>query len=184
MSKVGKNPIPIPSGVDVNINKDTNEVKVKGKNGELVRVFDKRIGIDIQDQQILVTRPSEEKVVKMLHGLTRSLLANMVHGVANGYSKRLELSGVGYRVALDKDELTINIGFSHPVRVKAFPGTSFHVPADTIIEVKGIDKEKVGLLAAIIHRIRKPDPYKNKGIRYTGEKLIKKAGKALGKAGK
>jgi large subunit ribosomal protein L6 len=184
MSKVGKNPIPIPSGVNVSINRDNHEVTIKGKNGELTRVFDKRINIDIQEQLVVVTRSTEEKVVKMLHGLTRSLLANMVQGVDAGYSKRLELSGVGYRVALDKDELVINIGFSHPVRVKALPGTSFHVPADTIIEVKGIDKEKVGLLAAIIHRIRKPDPYKNKGIRYRGEKLIKKAGKALGKAGK
>ncbi len=184
MSKVGKNPIPIPSGVDISMNPDTHEVTVKGKNGELVKTFDKRIQIDIQDQQILVKRNSEEKTVKMLHGLTRSLLANMVQGVHAGYSKRLELSGVGYRVALNNDELVINIGFSHPVRIKAFPGTTFNVPADTIIEVKGYDKEKVGLLAAIIRRIRKPDVYKNKGIRYSGEKLIKKAGKALGKAGK
>ncbi len=184
MSKVGKNPINIPAGVEVNLNTDTHEVKVKGKNGELSRAFDKRITIDVEEKQILIKRTSEEKTVKMLHGLTRSLIANMVQGVNEGYTKRLELRGVGYRVALDGNDIVINIGFSHPVRVKPLPGTSFNVPSDTSIEVKGIDKEKVGLLAAIIHRIRKPDPYKNKGIRYAGEKLIKKAGKALGKAGK
>jgi len=184
MSKVGNKPIPVLNGVTIVIDEKSNLISVKGKNGELVKSFDPRIQIIKENDQIIVQRTSEMKEVKMLHGLTRAVLANMVEGVSNGYTKRLELKGVGYRVNLDKGNLVLSLGFSHTIQIDAVEGIHFVVPADTIIEVKGIDKEVVGTIAAKIRRLRNPDPYKNKGVKYTGEVIIKKAGKALGKAGK
>jgi large subunit ribosomal protein L6 len=184
MSKVGNKPITINNGVNVVINEQTNLVTVKGKMGELSQTFDPRISIQVENSQVIVKRSSEMKVVKMLHGLTRSVIANMVEGVTNGYTKRLELKGVGYRVNLDKGNLILSLGFSHTIQIDGVEGLQYIVPADTIIEVKGINKELVGSVAAKIRRLRNPDPYKNKGVRYSNEVLIKKAGKALGKAGK
>ena len=184
MSKVGRKPINIPSGVEVKINKETNSVVVKGKLGELNRTFDTRIKLEIEDNQIIVKRTSELKTIKMLHGLTRALLANMVEGVTNGFQKRLELKGVGYRANADAKKLSLSLGYSHQIEIPVVPGIQFNLPADTIIEVKGIDKELVGSISAKIRKLRNPDPYKNKGVHYSGEVMIKKAGKALGKAGK
>lgn len=184
MSKVGNKPISILTGVAISVNEQTNLVTVKGKNGELSQLFDPRIAIKVEGNQVIVQRSSEIKEVKMLHGSTRSIISNMVEGVSNGFSKRLELKGVGYRVNLDKGNLTLSLGFSHTIQIDAVQGIQYIVPADTIIEVKGIDKELVGTTAARIRRLRNPDPYKNKGVRYSNEVLIKKAGKALGKAGK
>lgn len=184
MSKVGRKPINIPSGVDVKINEETNSVVVKGKLGELKRTFDARIKLEIEDNQIIVKRTSEQKTIKMLHGLTRALLANMVEGVTNGFQKRLELKGVGYRAIADAKKLSLSLGYSHQIEIPVVPGIQFNLPADTIIEVKGIDKELVGSISANIRKLRNPDPYKNKGVHYSGEVMIKKAGKALGKAGK
>lgn len=184
MSKVGNKPISISSGVSVTINEQTNFVTVKGKMGELTQSFDPRVSIQLENSQVIVKRSSEVKEVKMLHGLTRSIISNMVEGVTNGYTKRLELKGVGYRVNLDKGNLVLSLGFSHSIQIDAVEGLQYIVPADTIIEVKGINKELVGTIAAKIRRLRNPDPYKNKGVRYSNEILIKKAGKALGKAGK
>jgi len=184
MSKVGNKPISITSDVSVAVNEQSNLVTVKGKIGELKQSFDPRISISIENSQIVVKRSSEIKEVKMLHGLTRSVIANMVEGVSKGFTKRLELKGVGYRVNLDKGNLVLSLGFSHTIQIDAVEGLQYIVPADTIIEVKGINKELVGSVAAKIRRLRNPDPYKNKGVRYSNEILIKKAGKALGKAGK
>lgn len=184
MSKVGNKPILINNNVTVAVDEKKNLVTVKGKNGELSQIFDPRISIMVEDSQVTVKRSSEIKEVKMLHGLTRSVIANMVEGVTNGYTKRLELKGVGYRVNLDKGNLVLSLGFSHTVQIDAVQGLQYLVPADTIIEIKGINKELVGSIAAKIRRLRNPDPYKNKGVRYSNEVLIKKAGKALGKAGK
>ena len=184
MSKVGNKPILINNNVTVAVDDMKNLVTVKGKNGELSQIFDPRISILVEDNQVTVKRSSEIKEVKMLHGLTRSVIANMVEGVTNGYTKRLELKGVGYRVNLDKGNLVLSLGFSHTVQIDAVQGLQYLVPADTIIEIKGINKELVGSIAAKIRRLRNPDPYKNKGVRYSNEVLIKKAGKALGKAGK
>jgi len=184
MSKVGNKPVSIASGVTITHNEQTNLVTVKGKIGELSQAFDPRISIQIEKDQVIVKRSSEIKEVKMLHGLTRSVISNMVEGVSKGYTKRLELKGVGYRVNLDKGNLVLSLGFSHTIQIDAVEGLQYIVPADTIIEIKGINKELVGSIAAKIRRLRNPDPYKNKGVRYSGEVLIKKAGKALGKAGK
>lgn len=184
MSKVGRKPINIPSGVDIKIIEDTNSVIVKGKLGELKKTFDTRIQLAIEDNQVIIKRSSEDKNIKMLHGLTRALLANMVEGVTNGFQKRLELKGVGYRAVLDSKKLSLSLGFSHPIEIPVVPGIQFNLPADTIIEVKGIDKELVGAVSANIRKLRNPDPYKNKGVHYSNEVLIKKDGKALGKAGK
>jgi len=184
MSKVGNKPIPVLNGVTIVVDEKNNTVSVKGKNGELVKSFDPRILITKENDQVIIKRTSEQKEVKMLHGLTRALIANMVEGVTNGFTKRLELKGVGYRVNLDKGNLVLSLGFSHTIQIDAVPGIQYIVPADTIIEVKGNDKEIVGSIAAKIRRLRNPDPYKNKGVKYSGEVIIKKAGKALGKAGK
>lgn len=183
MSKIGKKPILIPNGVKVDIDSTTNEVSIKGKEIELKRTFDKRIKINIADGKINVERSSEDKEIKSLHGLARTLIANMINGVEKSFIKRLELNGVGYKASLDNGKLLINLGYTHPVVFDAVPGIEYSLPAETIIEVKGADKELVGLVAAKIRHSRNPDPYKGKGVKYSGEVLRKKAGKALGKAG-
>jgi large subunit ribosomal protein L6 len=183
MSKVGKKPIIIPENVTVDIDPTTNKVTIKGTKGVLTKTFDKRISIKVQENTIIVERNSDEKEVKKLHGLVRSLINNMIIGVSQGFVKRLELNGVGYKASINGNNLILNLGFTHPIVFEPLDGIEFNLPAETIIEVRGVDKETVGLMASKIRHARKPDPYKGKGVKYAGEILRKKAGKALGKAG-
>jgi large subunit ribosomal protein L6 len=176
MSRIGKQPIAVPSGVEVQV--DGPRVAVKGPRGRLERTFHPDMQISLDHDTLTVQRPSDERLHRSLHGLTRSLLANMVDGVTAGYEKRLEIVGVGYRAALSGRNLELALGFSHPVNVPAPDGIEFEVPAPNRIVVRGIDKELVGEVAANIRKIRKPEPYKGKGVRYEGEYVRKKAGKA------
>lgn len=176
MSRIGKQPIPVPSGVEVAIN--GNEVTVKGPKGTLTQTFDKDMIIELEDGAIVVKRPSDERRHRSLHGLTRTLIANMVQGVSEGFQKELEIVGVGYRAALKGSDLDLSLGFSHPVVIKPEEGITFEVPAPTKIVVKGIDKQRVGQVAAEIRKIRPPEPYKGKGVRYAGEHVRRKLGKA------
>ena len=179
MSRVGRMPITMPQGVVVNIKND--EVTVTGPKGELRRRFNPDMSITLQDNSLIVERPSDSKEHRSRHGLTRSLLANMVEGVANGFEKTLEIVGVGYRAEKKGDKLEIRVGYSHLVEVSPLPGVSLAVEGANRIKVSGIDKEVVGDMAAKIRAIRPPDAYKGKGIRYAGEIVHLKAGKA-GKA--
>lgn len=179
MSRIGQMPVVLPSGVEVKI--DGNEVVVKGSKGELSRSFNERIAFELEEGVVTVTRPDETREARSLHGLSRALLSNMVLGVTEGFSKELEVQGVGYRAALKGKDIELQVGFSHPVLVEAPEGITFEVPEPTRIIVSGIDKEKVGQVAADIRGVRPPEPYKGKGIRYTGEYVRRKAGKA-GKA--
>jgi large subunit ribosomal protein L6 len=177
MSRIGKAPIPVPSGVEVSL--DGGRVAVKGPQGRLERVLPAPITVRQDDGELLVERPDDERHNRALHGLTRSLVNNMVVGVTNGFSKELEIVGVGYRaMAQGPNKLELALGFSHPVFVDAPDGITFEVPVPTRIIVKGIDKELVGQVAANIRKIRKPEPYKGKGVRYLGEHVRRKAGKA------
>lgn len=177
MSRIGRAPIPVPSGVEVTIAGDS--VTVKGPKGVLSRAIPGEITVRQDDAALLVERPDDERQNRALHGLTRSLVNNMVVGVTNGFNKDLEIVGVGYRAtAKGPNQLELALGFSHPVVVDAPDGISFEVPQPTRISVKGIDKELVGQVAANIRKIRKPEPYKGKGVRYAGERVIRKAGKA------
>lgn len=179
MSRVGLMPIPVPQGVAVSIEKDV--VTVTGPKGELRRRFNPDMGIVLDNNILIVSRPSDSKVHRSLHGLTRSLLANMVEGVTDGFEKNLEIVGVGYRAEKTGDKLVFRIGYSHPVEVSPLPGVSLGVEGVNRIRVSGIDKEVVGEMAAKIRAVRPPDAYKGKGIRYAGELVHLKAGKA-GKA--
>ncbi len=181
MSRIGKLPIPVAKTVQVDI--DGSTVKVKGPKGELVREFPAGISFTIDEGRVLVARPDDEKRSRALHGLSRSLLANMITGVSDGYTKTLELQGVGYRATQAGENVTLAVGFSHPVEVVPPAGIQVQVEGTTKVHVRGIDKELVGQVAANIRKVRKPEPYKGKGIRYLGEKVRRKAGKA-GKAGK
>jgi len=176
MSRVGRMPITVPSGVEVKIKR--GEVTVTGPKGELRRRFNPDMSITLQNGSLIVERPSDSKVHRSLHGLTRSLLANMVEGVANGFEKGLEIVGVGYRAEKAGDKLVLRIGYSHPVEVSPLPGVSLAVEGTNRIKVTGIDKEVVGEMAAKIRAIRPPDAYKGKGIRYAGESVHLKPGKA------
>ncbi|HWB89825.1 MAG TPA: 50S ribosomal protein L6 [Acidimicrobiia bacterium] len=176
MSRIGNQPVELPEGVDVQIR--GNAVTVKGSKGELSRSFNERIGFDVDDRVITVTRPDDERESRALHGLSRALLYNMVVGVSDGFRKELEIHGVGYRAALKGENIELQVGFSHTVEVKAPEGITFEVPEQTRIVVSGIDKEKVGEVAAGIRKVRPPEPYKGKGIRYSGEYVRRKAGKA------
>jgi large subunit ribosomal protein L6 len=176
MSRVGESPVPLPSGVEVRIGRGT--VTVKGPKGELSRPVPEGISLEQKDTEIRVARTGDSGELKALHGLVRSLIANMVHGVTDGFEKKLEIQGVGYRATKKGDDLELTVGFSHPIVKKAPPGISFDVPQPTKITVRGIDKELVGQTAAEIRAIRKPEPYKGKGIRYEGEYIRRKAGKA------
>jgi large subunit ribosomal protein L6 len=177
MSRIGRSPIPVPDGVDVTIEGRT--VTVKGPRGTLARELPEPITVRRDDGELLVERPDDERQNRSLHGLSRSLVNNMVVGVTQGFTKELEIVGVGYRaVAQGADRLELALGFSHPVRVEAPDGVTFQVPVPTRIVIEGIDKEKVGQVAATIRKIRKPEPYKGKGIRYAGEYVQRKAGKA------
>jgi large subunit ribosomal protein L6 len=177
MSRIGRSPIPVPSGVDVTIVGD--QVTVKGPKGTLARQIPGTITVRQDDGQLVVERPDDERQNRALHGLVRSLVNNMVVGVTEGFTKDLEIVGVGYRAtAQGPTKLELALGFSHPVHVEAPDGVTFEVPAPTRITVNGIDKEAVGQVAANIRKIRKPEPYKGKGVRYAGERVIRKAGKA------
>jgi large subunit ribosomal protein L6 len=179
MSRIGKEPVPIPSGVDVALADAT--VTVKGPKGELSQAVPEGITVDITDDQVVVTRVSDHRKHRALHGLTRSLIANMVTGVTDGYSKSLEIVGVGYRAqARGSNGLVIQAGYSHPVEITAPEGVTFEVPSPTRITVSGASKQVVGQVAADIRAVRKPEPYKGKGIRYAGEQVRRKAGKAAG----
>jgi large subunit ribosomal protein L6 len=181
MSRVGQAPIEIPSGVDVGVAGRT--VTIKGPKGQLERGLPEKIAVEVTDGSIVVKRESENRDVRALHGLVRSLLNNMVLGVTEGYERRLEIHGVGYRAAKQGNDLELTVGFSHTVKKTAPAGVEFEVPTPTRITVRGIDKELVGQTAAEIRAIRKPEPYKAKGIRYEGEYIRRKAGKAAKAAG-
>ncbi len=177
MSRIGKKPIPVPSGVDVTIN--GSHVAVKGPKGELALDAPTDITIAREGDDIVVDRPDDERAHRALHGLTRSLVNNMVVGVSEGFSRDLEIVGVGYRaLAQGPNKLELQVGFSHSVPVEAPEGITFEVPAPNRITVRGIDKQLVGQVAADIRKIRKPEPYKGKGIRYSDERVLRKAGKS------
>jgi large subunit ribosomal protein L6 len=169
-------PVTVPSGVDVNV--DGTQVTVKGSKGELSREFTDRVSFTMDDGVITVAREDDTRESRALHGLSRALLSNMVVGVSEGFSKVLEIQGVGYRASLKGSDIELLVGFSHPVNVKAPKGITFEVPEPTRIIVTGIDKEQVGQVAADIRKVRPPEPYKGKGIRYSGEYVRRKAGKA------
>jgi large subunit ribosomal protein L6 len=180
MSRIGKSPITVPSGVTISIVND--QISVKGSKGTLARSIPGGIIVREEGSTLVVERPNEERMSKALHGLTRTLVSNMVVGVSTGFTKELEIQGVGYRAtAQSPKKLELALGFSHPVYVEAPEGIEFEVPAPTKIIVKGIDKESVGQVAANIRKIRKPEPYKGKGVRYLGEVVRRKAGKAAKK---
>lgn len=176
MSRIGRLPINIPDGVDVIVN--GSDVTVKGPKGELALAVAGPILVDVRDGQVLVTRPDDERESRALHGLTRSLIANNIVGVTQGYSKGLEVVGTGYRVAAKGTNVEFSLGFSHPVVVEPPAGISFTVEGNNRLTVSGIDKQAVGEVAANIRKIRKPEPYKGKGVRYAGEVVRRKAGKS------
>jgi len=175
VSRIGRKPIALPPGVEIKV--EDRVMTVKGPKGELSQAVPEDISIDQQDGEILVTRPSDAKRHRAMHGLTRALLANMVTGVTNGFEKKLEMVGVGYRAQMQGSKLVLNLGFSHPVEIEPPAGIEFEVPAVTRITVKGIDKQLVGNTAADIRALRKPEPYKGKGLRYENEVVRRKAGK-------
>ena len=177
MSRIGRLPVAIPAGVTVTV-ADNNVVTVKGKLGELTQKFDEIIDIKVEGAEVLVSRPNDEKENRALHGLTRTLLANMVEGVTKGFQKKLEIVGVGYRVEMKGKDLNIALGFSHPVIIAAPAGITFEVPDSNTIIVKGIDKQTVGQIAAVIRSKRPPEPYHGKGVKYSDEHIRRKAGKA------
>jgi large subunit ribosomal protein L6 len=176
MSRIGRLPVSIPSGVTVNVD-PSNVVKVKGPKGELSQQIHSDMEVTLEDGQILVKRPSDDKEHRSLHGLSRALVANMVQGVTEGYQKNLELVGVGYRAQKQGQKLVLNVGYSHPVEIEAPKGIEFDVPAPNKIVVKGIDKQAVGEIAAKIRGVRAPEPYLGKGIKYENEYIRRKEGK-------
>ena len=180
MSRIGKLPLTVPAGVDVNVH--ANEVHVKGPKGELRQRFLERVTVSVSDGKVSVERRANDKTHRAAHGLTRTLISNMIEGVTNGYRKSLEIQGVGYRAAKNGNQLNLTLGFSHPVTYRGPEGVNFTVEGTNRIHVDGIDKQQVGQVAAEIRSLRPPEPYKGKGIRYAGEAVRKKLGKA-GKAG-
>ncbi|UJF33698.1 50S ribosomal protein L6 [Paenibacillus hexagrammi] len=176
MSRIGRKPITIPSGVNVTL--DNTLITVKGPKGTLSRELHKDMKVNVLENEISVERPSDNKLHRSLHGTTRSVVANMVSGVTEGFSKSLDLVGVGYRANKTGDKLVLNVGYSHPVEITPESGIEFEVPSNTKIIVKGIDKELVGATAAKVRAVREPEPYKGKGIKYEGERILRKEGKA------
>ena len=175
MSRIGKRPIAVPAGVSVALN--PGRVMVNGPLGELAQAVPQRMRIEREGDDIVVTRPTERGEDRALHGLTRTLIANMVEGVTKGFERRLEIQGVGYRAALRGTALELNVGYSHPVVKDAPEGITYEVPVPTQVVVRGVDKQQVGQVAAEIRRVRPPEPYKGKGIRYAGEQVARKVGK-------
>jgi large subunit ribosomal protein L6 len=180
MSRIGRLPIAVPASVDVTI--DGRTLTVKGPKGTLTRSLHPDMSVTREETTLVVTRPTEQKTHKQLHGLTRTLVNNMVIGVSDGYRKGLEITGVGYRAALNGRKLQLNLGYSHPIEIDPPEGITFEVESPTRLAVVGIDKELVGQIAATVRSTRKPEPYKGKGVRYAGEQIRRKAGKA-GKIG-
>jgi len=176
MSRIGNKIIEVPAGVDVNIS-TTNEITVKGPKGELKRQFNETLGFNVEGAEITVTRPNEEKFTKMIHGTSRALLDNMIIGVSAGYARELEIIGVGYRAALQGTKLVLSAGYSHPVEFETPAGLTIEVPTQTSVIISGIDKQVVGEFAANVRKVRPPEPYKGKGIRYKGEHVRRKEGK-------
>lgn len=176
MSRIGKQPIPVPSGVEAKI--DGSTITVKGPKGELTRTLNEVVSVAMEDGFLVVRRPDDTRTSRSLHGLSRTLVSNMVTGVSEGYFKNLEIVGVGYRAAMKGNDIELQLGFSHPVVIIAEPGITFEVPAPTKITVRGIDNQRVGQVAADIRKWRKPEPYKGKGVRYEGEHVRRKLGKA------
>ena len=176
MSRIGKLPVAVPKGVQVTLG-ENNTVSVKGPKGTLSQKIHKDMEVRLEEGQVVVTRPSDQKEHRALHGLSRSLIANMVEGVSNGFQKNLEIVGVGYRATKQGKKLVLNVGYSHPVEIQETDGLEFEVPAPSKIFVKGIDKQAVGEMAANIRRVRPPEPYKGKGIRYENEYVRRKEGK-------
>jgi large subunit ribosomal protein L6 len=176
MSRIGRKPIQVPASVNVNL--ENNVITVKGPKGSLSRELHKDMKVSFAENVISVERPSDHKLHRALHGTTRSVVANMVSGVTDGYAKNLELVGVGYRASKSGDKLVLNVGYSHPVEFNPENGIEFEVPAQNKIIVKGIDKELVGAMAAKIRAVREPEPYKGKGIKYENERILRKEGKA------
>lgn len=181
MSRIGNKIINIPSGVEVTF-ADNNEVTVKGPKGTLVKKFIDEMSFEVNDKEITVVRPNETKAMKQIHGTTRSLLANMIEGVTEGYKKELELVGIGYRASMTGTKLTLSVGYSHPVEFDIEDGITVETPRVTQIIISGTDKQRVGELASNIRATRKPEPYKGKGIRYKGEHVRRKEGKTAAKA--
>jgi large subunit ribosomal protein L6 len=179
MSRIGRKPIVIPGGVTVTV--DGSTVKVKGPKGELSRTFEPSMKVRVENNEVLVERPNDEKRERALHGLTRALIANMVTGVTDGFKKTLEIVGVGYRAEKKGKNLVVSVGYSHPVNYPEPAGITLSTPAPTTIVVEGVDKQKVGQVAAELREFRPPEPYKGKGIRYQGEQVRRKAGKTAGK---
>ena len=177
MSRIGRNPINVPAGVNVDIDATNYVVTVKGPKGTLTYNYNSRMNVALENNVITVARPSDEKEDRAIHGLTRTLINNMVIGVTEGYSKKLEVNGVGYRVAMQGKSLNLTLGYSHPVIVDAPEGVTFETPDANTIIIKGIDKQVVGEIAAVIRSKRAPEPYKGKGIKYEGEKIRRKSGK-------
>ena len=175
MSRIGLRPIELPEGVEVQLNGNT--ITVKGKNGELTRNLNPKIDVKVEDNEVVVARKNDSKESRMLHGTTRSIVNNMVEGVTNGLSKKLEIIGVGYRAQLQGKKLVLNLGLSHPVEFETPEGLEVEVPSNTEVIIKGADKEAVGALAANIRAVRSPEPYKGKGVRYEGEFVRRKEGK-------
>lgn len=179
MSRVGNKVIILPEGVSINVN--GTSVSVTGPKGTLTRDFSSLITINVNDKEVTVTRANDEKHTKQLHGTTRALLNGMVEGVSKGFTKQLEIKGIGYRAQLKGNDIVLNIGYSHPVTINAVEGVKFEVPSQTEINVSGIDKQKVGQIAAVIRSVREPEPYGGKGIMYKGERVRRKIGKKAGK---
>jgi len=179
MSRIGRRPIPVPAGVQIDI--DGNTVRVKGPKGELVRTLHRDVAVRREGDDVLVERPSDEPTHRALHGLSRTLVANMVEGVTTGFTKTLEIVGVGYRAETKPFGLTLALGYSHPIDYKAPEGITLRAVTPTTVEVSGTDKEVVGQVAAEIRSLRPPEPYKGKGVKYQGEVIRRKAGKAGGK---
>ncbi|MFB9329507.1 50S ribosomal protein L6 [Paenibacillus aurantiacus] len=176
MSRIGRKPIQVPGGVNIDL--DNSVITVKGPKGTLSRTIHKDMNVVVEESVINIVRPSDNKLHRSLHGTTRSVIANMVTGVTDGFSKNLELVGVGYRASKSGDKIVLNVGYSHPVEITPESGIEFEVPSNTKIIVKGIDKELVGATAAKIRSVREPEPYKGKGIKYEGERILRKEGKA------
>jgi large subunit ribosomal protein L6 len=175
MSRIGRKPVPVPAGVDITV--EPGRVSVKGPRGQLEQMVSQDMQIAIDGDTLTVTRPTDRGPHRALHGLTRTLVANMVEGVTNGFEKRLEIQGVGYRAALKGSSIEFALGYSHAITVDPPSGIEFEVPAPTQVVVRGIDKQAVGQVAAEIRRLRPPEPYKGKGIRYQGEVVLRKVGK-------
>jgi large subunit ribosomal protein L6 len=176
MSRIGRKPIAVPNGVDITF--DNTLITVKGPKGSLSRELHKDMKVSLEENVITVERPSDNKLHRSLHGTTRSVVANMVNGVTEGFAKSLDLVGVGYRANKNGNKLVLNVGYSHPVEIQPEEGIEFEVPTNTKIIVKGIDKELVGATAAKVRSVREPEPYKGKGIKYEGERILRKEGKA------